>query len=446
MRQTLTAPGRFRRSLIGTLIGVVALGVLPVGAVQAQTAAPLEPIPVDSLCVNVAPGYDPFDDVDDDHTFAATIRCMALAEITFGVTEARYAPGQAITRAQMASFLARMLDRAVDLQVDDDLVPLPAYDGENVFDDVAPNNVHLEAINRVQAVGITEGGPGDLPASSYGPDLPVARGQMASFIANALEHLTGVPRSTDDDFFTDDDASPHEGSINVLAEAGIVVGVGDGRFLPGADLNRGQMSAFIMRSLAEQEIAGVIAPIPVPEPDLPTSLVVTEDAIADQDGNVLLSAAVFPETVEPEPGTEFGGPTRFEDAVLSGDQRWIAIGTSGVAHSYGWLYDVVADQLHFVAFQFEGSLSADSWSPDERFALFTIGTPAGTGLLKIVDRGDVGPYPDDTGFVVEVEAEAGVEPPFAYEEPAWQAPHTLCFDFEGERSCVNADTREVSAG
>lgn len=174
---------------------------------------------------------------------------------------------------------------------------------------------------------------------------------------------------------------------------------------------------------------------------LPTSIDVSDEQITDQDGRVLLTIDDLPDSVEPEPGAEFGGPTRLTDATLSEDGRWIAVGTTGAVHGYGWLHDVVADEPHLVDFAFGGSVRSHSWSPDDRYALFTISTPAGTELLKIVDRTDIQPYADDTGFVVKVDAEG--DPPFAYEFSAWQEPHTVCFEFEGTPFCVDAETREV---
>jgi putative cell wall-binding protein len=180
----------------------------------------------------------------------------------------------------------------------------------------------------------------------------------------------------------------------------------------------------------------------VSDPALPTSIDVTAEQITDQDGNVLLTIDELPDNVQPDPDTEVGGPTQLNDAVLSGDRAWIAIGSAGVAHGYGWLHDIAADETHFVAFQFEGSVEALNWSPDDRFALFSIGSPAEIGLLKVVDRDDIQPYAETTGFVVEVDEEAELEPPYAYELVEWRAPHTLCFEFEGTPGCVDAATGE----
>ena len=179
----------------------------------------------------------------------------------------------------------------------------------------------------------------------------------------------------------------------------------------------------------------------VAEPDEPAAVEVSDEQITDAEGDVLLTIDDVPDNIQPEPDTEFGGPTHFTDAVLSDDGQWVAIGSAGAAHGYGSLYDLEAGEHHFAAFQYGGTVSADSWSPDDRFAAFTLGTPAETGLIKIVDRDDLQPHAAETGFVVEVDEEG--EPPFAYEPTEWQEPHTLCFDFYGTAYCVDADTGET---
>jgi hypothetical protein len=177
--------------------------------------------------------------------------------------------------------------------------------------------------------------------------------------------------------------------------------------------------------------------------DRPEDVEVTAEEIRGAHGEVLATIEEFPDNVQPDEDTEFGGPTHFTDAVLSDDGSWLAIGSAGVAHSYGWLYELGADDPQLVAFQYGGSLQAHSFSPDDRFALFTIGTPAETGLLKVVDREDIAEHASDTGFVVEVDEEG--DPPFAYEFDDWREPHILCFTFEGTSDCVDASTEELES-
>lgn len=289
MMRTTPTCGRLRRLALATLGGVVALGVFEVSPVSAQTADPPPATVIDSFCANIPQDYDPFVDVSDSHTFAEAIRCQAYARITFGVRPGEYMPGATITRGQMASFLTRMIDTANELELSE-LNELPPYDGTNDFTDMSETDTHVESVNRLADVGVVLGGPGDLPATSYGPSLPVSREHMASFITRSLEHLTGVQRATDNDYFTDDDTSIHEPNINALAEVGIAVGNGVDLFDPRQSLTRGQMSAFIIRSLANLEVGDVITPLP--ERTLPSDAFSTSAAVDNENGSATISFTV----------------------------------------------------------------------------------------------------------------------------------------------------------
>ena len=56
-----------------------------------------------------------FDDVTPGSTHARAIAAIAADGITQGCTATLYCPADPVTRAQMASFLARALDLEVDL-------------------------------------------------------------------------------------------------------------------------------------------------------------------------------------------------------------------------------------------------------------------------------------------------------------------------------------------
>ena len=78
--------------------------------------------------------------------------------------------------------------------------------------------------------------------SLFCPETMVTREQMATFLVRAL----GLD-PTEDDHFTDDDGSMHEGDINSLAEAGITTGCGGTSFCPTAFVPREQMASFLVR-------------------------------------------------------------------------------------------------------------------------------------------------------------------------------------------------------
>ncbi len=156
--------------------------------------------------------------------FENDIAWLATVGITGGCGGGQFCPSAAVTREQLASFLARALDlppSGTDFFTDDDT---SAHEGD---------------INRLAASGIT-GGCAD---GRFCPGAPVTREQMASLLARAL----GLPPPTAD-HFTDDDTSAHEGDINRLAESGITGGCGPGRFCPGTVVNREQMAAFLHRA------------------------------------------------------------------------------------------------------------------------------------------------------------------------------------------------------
>ncbi len=90
--------------------------------------------------------------------------------------------------------------------------------------------------------GITAGCSADPPR--YCPENVVNREQMASFLVRALD----LP-ATDEDYFTDDNASIHEGDINALVEAGITSGCGGTNFCPRQPVLREQMASFLARAL-----------------------------------------------------------------------------------------------------------------------------------------------------------------------------------------------------
>ncbi len=119
---------------------------------------------------------DAFTD-DEGSTHEAAINRVAAADITFGCEARRFCPNGRVTRAQMASFLARAFDleaSPIDWFADDD------------------RSTHQGAINRVAWAGITVG----CGASIYCPNGLVTRGQMAAFLHRALAAPRTPPSCT----------------------------------------------------------------------------------------------------------------------------------------------------------------------------------------------------------------------------------------------------------
>lgn len=166
-----------------------------------------------------------FEDILDS-AFRNDILWLGEQGITAGCGIERFCPKSIVTREEMASFLARALN-------------LPAATRDWFSDDAA--STHQADINRVADAGITQG----CAAARYCPSDSVTRGQMASFLARALD----LPAATRD-WFSDDNGSMHEGAINRLAEAGITAGCDASHFCPDSKVTREQMAAFLHRSFA----------------------------------------------------------------------------------------------------------------------------------------------------------------------------------------------------
>jgi beta-glucosidase len=239
----------------------------PALAAGEQTPPPARSI--DRFCVNVPEDYQPFTDVQGD-MFEASIECLAAAGVTSGgpgdLPDDQYGPALTVRRDAMASFIARLIDKADELDTGEEIRGLPPFDGTVDPTDVRSDNVHRESIDRLVQAGIVKGGPQGRPSNQYGPELDVNRAHMASFIVQALAYMTGENFETPNDYFVDDEtAEPHEPNINGAAAVAIAVGDGRDVYEPFRTVSRAQMAEFLTRTFAALEDAGLITPAPAPQ-------------------------------------------------------------------------------------------------------------------------------------------------------------------------------------
>ncbi len=174
-----------------------------------------------------------FDDNCAGDLFDADIVWAADTGVTRGCNppdNTRFCGERVVTRAEMATFLVRAFD-------------LPEVSG-NPFRDVPASNVHRRDIAALHASGITVGC--NPPANtSYCPDQPVTRAQMASFLRRALDLPAGPDR-----FVDVPDANAHRADIDSIAAADITRGCNppeNDRFCPDEPVARDQMAAFLHR-------------------------------------------------------------------------------------------------------------------------------------------------------------------------------------------------------
>jgi hypothetical protein len=119
-----------------------------------------------ALALPADEGGGSFADVDGVH--ASSIGALSLAGLTQGCAPDRFCPRDGLTRAEMASFLARSLELG---------------DGRSTFADVRPGSTHAGAIAALADHGVTEG----CAPNRFCPSAVVTRAQMASFLARVLE-------------------------------------------------------------------------------------------------------------------------------------------------------------------------------------------------------------------------------------------------------------------
>lgn len=228
---------------LGVVVVAVALVLLPVGG-GAEAASPPYDRGIDRACSAEAKGFDPF--VDElSSTHAAAVRCIAH----FGVANGRavaggyaFEPRSAVTREQMASFIARTVQRV-------DGIALASGDPDRFPDN---EGAHASSISRLAAADIVTGrDDGTFDRTSF-----VTRAQVASFLARAIEHVTGEELPAGDGTAWDDIPSAHEDNVAKLVAIGVMQGRTSRDFAPTSGLTRQEMATTLARTLDHLAEAG----------------------------------------------------------------------------------------------------------------------------------------------------------------------------------------------
>ena len=187
-------------------------------------------------------GSSRFVDVDVAAWWMPYVERLADLGITHGcATEpARFCPEGPVTRAQMASFLAR----AFGLEA-------PEGSPEVVFSDVG-EGVHTDSIYALAASGITVGCASE-PEARFCPGRPTTRAQMASFL-NRARIVSAVGSGVAVAEFEDVEGV-HAPAVAALEGLGVFEGTacGEGLFCPGEPVRRWTMAVWLVRVLEESE-------------------------------------------------------------------------------------------------------------------------------------------------------------------------------------------------
>ncbi|MEK3732956.1 S-layer homology domain-containing protein [Paenibacillus sp. FSL M8-0334] len=154
-----------------------------------------------------------------------------------GFPDGTFKPAQALTRAQIATILSRVLD-------------LPAAGTAVAYPDVTETHWASEAIRFATVTGLMQG----MPDGSFQPEKAISRAEMATIIAR-LQNLTGEANHS----FSDVRGHWAEGNIANVYVAGYMEGMPDGSFQPNKTLTRAEAVVVFNRLLQRGPLYEVTA-------------------------------------------------------------------------------------------------------------------------------------------------------------------------------------------
>jgi M6 family metalloprotease-like protein len=180
----------------------------------------------------------------EEHWALREILACVDAGIVQGYPGGSYGPLDAVTRGQMAVYIAR----AIATPTGDEGVPEPDA-GTQSFTDVDATHWAYRYVEYCYANGLVQGYPG----GAYHPDEVVNRGQMAVYMSRAVAGGDeAVPEHIGDATF--DDVTEANGwawcyrHVEYCAAQGIVQGYWDGTYRPANDVTRDQMAVYVARA------------------------------------------------------------------------------------------------------------------------------------------------------------------------------------------------------
>jgi hypothetical protein len=214
--------------------GIVVLLVIALVASWGASTAPsnASPFRVETTTTVMAldSARDPFFDVPETSPHAFAIGLVAEAGIARGCAPRQFCPQHPLTRAQMASMLAKTFGLETT--------------GPAGFIDVARTSVHISGIDALAAAGATKG----CGQERFCPNELLTREQMASL----LVRLLGLQPTNDDHRFVDTGGSIHAPAIHLLAASGITKGCAPERFCGTELVTRAQFASLLLKSAEGQ--------------------------------------------------------------------------------------------------------------------------------------------------------------------------------------------------
>ena len=233
-------------------------------------------------------------------------------------------------------------------------------DGADNYSDVVADSTHAVNIACLRELGISEAG------DTYRPGEEMTRSEMAAFMANAYEALTGEEAPIADHEFTDIEGDRNEDDIARISPNGLAITTGttDTTYSPDDPVIRGHMALFLTRlykavagddaptgdteftdigdsNSEEQTAIGQIFALEVTTGTTPTTYSPSNNVTREQMGSFVARMYRALDAL-PDPAEAPGAPTGVEVAI-SGDAgdaldvSWTAPDESGTSDVTGYV-------------------------------------------------------------------------------------------------------------
>ncbi|MCC5809758.1 MAG: hypothetical protein JJU06_05235 [Ectothiorhodospiraceae bacterium] len=191
-------------------------------------------------------------------------------------------------------------------------------------------------------------------------------------------------------------------------------------------------------------LGGCADPQPGEQPRERASVEISDHAVRDGEGTVLLDMEAIPGNIQVTGDTWFGASGRFVGGALSPDGTWLAVSTMGAAHGAGWLLATGENHPYPAAFQYGGTVEPGPWSEDGRYATFLRESPGPGRMLEVVDREALADTVEENATPVRLPEHADTVPPETrYQAIAWRGGKLL-FSVDGSRYHYDPDTAGVT--
>jgi hypothetical protein len=165
-----------------------------------------------------------FGDVEAGRYYTDAVQWMVDEEITTGTGPTCFSPDGLVTRGQAAAFLHRMAGE-------------PVAPGAHPFADVTLD-WQIDAVSWMFAVGITTG----TSATTYAPNMLVSRGELAAL----LHRYAGEP-AAEPHHFVDVTKPWQQGPVSWMSAEEVTTGTSATTYSPDLPLSRAQLATFLHR-------------------------------------------------------------------------------------------------------------------------------------------------------------------------------------------------------